>query len=220
MGHIYWELPEIPIPPQAYVNKNDGRVFLMSRDSRNVRRRKSIGHATGNGNMHPNDTFRFLFPNLWKEHYGEKQSLPPHMLSLGPYATFLAIAERNGLYDLLHKHFGPLYGNAVMDYAMCSAADRSNSTHLFEDAMRMRVCFSKDRHADSWYSELFSKNLPLDALHQFKIDWIKQCAKQGCSKVWLCIDGSNNNLKTVESTLSQIRRRRARGTSGLWPSSP
>ena len=99
MGYIYWELPEIPIPPQAYVNKNDGRVFLMSRDSRNVRRRKSIGHATGNGNMHPNDTFLFLFPNLWKEHYGEKQSLPPHMLSLGPYATFLAIAERNGLYD-------------------------------------------------------------------------------------------------------------------------
>ena len=29
-----------------------------------------------------------------------------------------------------------------------------------------------------------------------------------------------DNLKTVESTLSQIRRRRARGTSGLWPSSP
>ena len=28
------------------------------------------------------------------------------------------------------------------------------------------------------------------------------------------------DLKTVESTLSQIRRRRARGTSGLWPSSP
>ena len=28
------------------------------------------------------------------------------------------------------------------------------------------------------------------------------------------------SLKTVESTLSQIRRRRARGTSGLWPSSP
>ena len=29
-----------------------------------------------------------------------------------------------------------------------------------------------------------------------------------------------DTLKTVESTLSQIRRRRARGTSGLWPSSP
>ena len=32
--------------------------------------------------------------------------------------------------------------------------------------------------------------------------------------IWILI------LKTVESTLSQIRRRRARGTSGLWPSSP
>ena len=30
MGYIYWELPEIPIPPQAYVNKNDGRVFHLS----------------------------------------------------------------------------------------------------------------------------------------------------------------------------------------------
>lgn len=38
MGHIYWELPEIPIPPQAYVNKNDGRVFLMSRESPQVHR--------------------------------------------------------------------------------------------------------------------------------------------------------------------------------------
>ena len=28
------------------------------------------------------------------------------------------------------------------------------------------------------------------------------------------------NLKTVESTLNQIRRRRARGTVGLCPSSP
>lgn len=37
----------------------------------------------------------------------------------------------------------------------------------------------------------------------------------------LCGDGAGILiLKTVESTLSQIRRRRARGTSGLWPSSP
>ena len=33
-------------------------------------------------------------------------------------------------------------------------------------------------------------------------------------------DMGRSYLKTVESTLSQIRRRRARGTSGLWPSSP
>lgn len=34
------------------------------------------------------------------------------------------------------------------------------------------------------------------------------------------IEAQHEILKTVESTLSQIRRRRARGTSGLWPSSP
>ena len=40
-------------------------------------------------------------------------------------------------------------------------------------------------------------------------------------KVHLTRDGLEvYTLKTVESTLSQIRRRRARGTSGLWPSSP
>ena len=41
---------------------------------------------------------------------------------------------------------------------------------------------------------------------------------------FFCKNSSNRSarytLKTVESTLSQIRRRRARGTSGLWPSSP
>ena len=204
MSHIYWELPEIPIPPQAYVNTNDGRVFLMSRDSENRRRRKSIGHATGNGNMHPNDTFKFLFPALWAEHYGQRQSLPPHMLDLGLYATFLAIAEKNGMYDLLHTHFGPLYANAVMDYAMFSTTDRSNSTHLFEDAMRTRVCFSKDRHSDSWFSDLFSSHLPSDAVHQFKIDWIKRCADQGCRKVWLCIDGSNNNCDSDSCDINEF----------------
>ena len=38
--------------------------------------------------------------------------------------------------------------------------------------------------------------------------------------VFLSAHGDLDILKTVESTLSQIRRRRARGTSGLWPSSP
>ena len=42
--------------------------------------------------------------------------------------------------------------------------------------------------------------------------------KKACAKANAEIGAMN--LKTVESTLSQIRRRRARGTSGLWPSSP
>ena len=44
-----------------------------------------------------------------------------------------------------------------------------------------------------------------------------QCLMYFIAAVFLLVA---SNLKTVESTLSQIRRRRARGTSGLWPSSP
>ena len=56
-----------------------------------------------------------------------------------------------------------------------------------------------------------------------KINWrvINSGAIQGQAMVSGDLDFSAvMNLKTVESTLSQIRRRRARGTSGLWPSSP
>ena len=45
-------------------------------------------------------------------------------------------------------------------------------------------------------------------------------ARVSYGNVTLKTGGKFFNLKTVESTLSQIRRRRARGTSGLWPSSP
>ena len=204
MGHIYWEKHEIKIPDGAYVNKNDGRVFIMSRDGMNRRRRSVIGHSTGNGNMHPNDNFRYKFPALWSEYYGNREKLPPHSLSFGLYACFLAISERIGLYSLLHKHFGPLYGNAVMDYTMFSTSERSNSTHLFEDTMNSRMIFSKDFHKDSWFSELFSKHLRLDAIHQLKIDWLKQCASNGCTNVWICIDGSNNDCSAKEGEINEF----------------
>ena len=59
MGHIYWEKPEIKIPDGAYVNKSDARVFTMCSDGNKNRKRTVIGRATGNGNMHPNDNFKY-----------------------------------------------------------------------------------------------------------------------------------------------------------------
>lgn len=204
MGHIYWEKPEIKIPDGAYVNKSDARVFTMCTDGKKNRKRTVIGRATGNGNMHPNDNFKYKYPALWTEHYGNKDKLPPHSLSFGLYTTFLAISERTGLYNLLHKNFGPLYGNAIMDYTMFSAYERSNSTHLFEDSMNSRMLFSKDRHSDSWFSELFSQNLRIDAIHQLKIDWLKQCAANGCTNVWICIDGSNNDCNAKAGEINEF----------------
>ena len=71
MSHIYWEKKEVPIPPDAYINHNDGRVFVMVEGKRKV-----IGHATSENTMHPNDMFRALYPDLWEAAYGEKDALP------------------------------------------------------------------------------------------------------------------------------------------------
>ncbi|MDD3662664.1 MAG: hypothetical protein PHT84_02245, partial [Candidatus Pacebacteria bacterium] len=80
-------------------------------------RRKVIGHATSETMMHPNDTFRYLFPNLWNEHYGSGK-LPEHILHSGLYALTLGIGHETGLYRILQNVYGPLYGNILMDYAM------------------------------------------------------------------------------------------------------
>ena len=54
---------------------------------------------------------------------------------------------------------------------------------------------------------------------QFTVNELSDSVKMP-QNVIAFINAWRQNLKTVESTLSQIRRRRARGTSGLWPSSP
>ena len=57
MSHIYWELKEIPIPGEAYINTSDGRVFLMNADGSGKKKRRVIGHAATMETLHPNDLF-------------------------------------------------------------------------------------------------------------------------------------------------------------------
>ena len=42
MSHIYWELKEIPIPKEAYINTSDGRVFLMNADGTGKKKRRLL----------------------------------------------------------------------------------------------------------------------------------------------------------------------------------
>ena len=90
MSHIYWELHEIPRPEESYINHSDGRVFLISDDGHGNKKRKVIGRATSETTMHPNDLFRYLYPNLWSECYGD-QDMPEHELHTGMYALTLGI---------------------------------------------------------------------------------------------------------------------------------
>lgn len=202
MSHIYWELHEIPRPSESYINHSDGRVFLMSEDGRGKKKRKVIGHATSESMMHPNDLYRYLYPTLWAEYYGDRD-LPEHELHVGMYSLTLGIGYTTNLYTILQNVYGPLYSNAIMDYAMYSIMDRTDTTQLFPDRMSREVLYSKEAYSDSWYSDLFRFHMSEDHNHRFRIEWLKECASRGITKAWISIDGSNIDCEVKKSDLCE-----------------
>lgn len=214
MAHIFWELHEIPIPEGAYINHNDGRVFLINDDGNGHSKRRVIGHATSDTMMHPNELFRFLFPAEWELYYHEK-NFPAHELHVGMYMMTLGIGHKTGLYPILHEIYGPLYANAIMDYAMYSIMDRSNTTQLFSDSMRRQVLFSKEPYSDSWYSDMFHHHMDEDANHQLRLMWINECASRGVSKVWLSIDGSNNDCSISDGDIAENGKAKSHNSGSI-----
>lgn len=202
MGIVFRNQQEIPIPDFAYVNASDGRVFTIHRDERNKRQHITIGWATSKVTMHPNENFKFLYPKLWAQYYGESR-LQPRELHVGLYGLTLSAGWKTGLYPMLQKDFGPLNANAVLDYAMFSIRHRADSTDLMRDEMAQQLLFSDSLRSDSWYSDFFENQLSADIIHQFRMDWLKRFAAQGGTKVWLCIDGSNNDCTISESHIAE-----------------
>ena len=214
MAHIYWELHEIPRPAGSYINHSDGRVFLMADDGSGRSKRKVIGHATSETMMHPNDMYRFLYPSEWENQYHEK-SYPAHELHMGMYLTLLGIGTRSGLYPILHEVYGPMVANAVMDYAMYSILERSDTTQLFPDSMSRQVLYSREAYSDSWYSDLFHRHMPEDANHQLRLRWLTQCRQSGISRVWLSIDGSNNDCAIKSTDMTEKGKAKSLHNSSL-----
>ena len=197
MGHVYWERHEIPIPAFGYINKNDGRVFTMEGIKRTV-----IGHATNSKMMHPNDTFRWLYPELWEEAYGAKSTLP-HEVFAGMYALTLGVSYRTGIYPILQKVYGPQYGNAILDYAMYSMLDRTCTVQLYPERMWEQVVFSREVYSDSWYSDLFEHKLSQDQHYQYNVEWIQKCRERKITRAWISIDGSNNDCRARKSEMAE-----------------
>ena len=201
MSHIYWEKHEIAIPEKAYINHSDGRVFLMTDDGNGKKKRQVIGHATSEKTMHPNEMFKFLYPSLWQEYYKET-NVQEHELHAGLYAAALGAGYQTKLYPILQEVYGPLYGNAIMDYASYSILDRSDTTQLFPEKMANHVLFSKECYSDSWYSDLFKEKMTGNQNHDFRLKWLEHCA-ENVKKVWLSIDGSNNDCNINSSDLAE-----------------
>ena len=220
MGYIYRNLQPISIPADGRVNNYDKKVSkYYTYDGK--RRRWIIGAVTTEGMMIPNENFRRLYPDLWKQHYG--QEVPAmRIVRIGMYALTLSIGYSNGIYPILQKSVGPEFGNALMDFSMYNIQERSNVAQHFSSAMEEQMVFTRKPWSDSAYSDLFSKDLSLDRIHAFRTAWLNKYlepkqksetkdeaeshedGEPQAKKVWLCIDGSNNDCAVSDSELAQL----------------
>lgn len=203
MGHIYRNLPAVPVPPDAHISRSDDRVFYEFKCN-GVRHKRTVGVMANyqKRTMVVNDGFRQYYPALWEHHFGQTVA-PASQIHAGLYALALSVGINTGLYGLLQKNFGPQHGNAIMDFAMYSIRDRSNTAQLFADDMKHQMLFSRKALSDAWFSELFSNEMTLDKIHAFRQEWLQKCAERGAKKVWLCIDGSNNDCAAQGGSLAQ-----------------
>ena len=79
----------------------------------------------------------------------------------------------------------------ILDYL-----DKRDATNI--------VCIIDCKNRNSWYSTFFSKKISEDQHHAFRIRRIERLAKAGLKKVWLSIDGSNNDCEARQSALAQF----------------
>ena len=203
MGKVYHNKLEIPIPSGMYINKSDRRVFRIIRELDGSTRRVVYGYAMSENTMHVNDMFKSTYPDLWEQHYG-KSELRLHNLHCGMYALVLGIIYKTELYAALQNSFGPETSNAILDYCIFSLLSRLDVTHEYQDFMLDQVLFSSRLHTDSWYSTLFSQTISPEQIYEFRLNWINNCKKRSITKVWLCVDGSNNNCQATRSDLAQF----------------
>ena len=197
MPHVYRDKKEIPIPEGAFVNNNDGRVFIFLNKGviRSKSKRMVIGQATSNGLMFPNDNFRQNFPDQWEKHYGRGDTLP-RMLDCGFYGLVLGVAHKTTLYDCLYNVFAPQFANGIMDFAMYSVRCQSNVAMNFAANMGRKALFSDKVHEDSWFSNLFCRDITEDLAYDFTDAWLRHCRELGIKDVYLAIDGSNSDCQS------------------------
>jgi len=202
MTSIFRIKKPIPIPTGVLIDKKNKRIFVRIKKTLGGSRRLLVGKLDAEDTMYPNSTnFPKCFPEIWKEYTGELRP-PLHFIKMGRYMATLAIALKNGLYELCTDALTPQVANAYMDYAMFSFGERSGATYLIEDTMAEQCLFSSKLHSDAWYSELFKQPLAA-AQHQVKLKWLSERKECGHDKVILCIDGSNNDCDVKNGDLAE-----------------
>lgn len=200
MGKIYRERHDIPIPSDAYINHHDKRVFLIDSATGD---RTYIGEATSDKTMFPNENFKKLYPNIWNTEYAKYNDPTGNEIKAGMYSLCLGASKDYGLYDVLLEAYDPMYANAIMDFSMYSILTRRNVAQLYSMKMKDEILFSDEVYNDSWWSEFFKQKITKTQHDDFQNLWLKKCMEKGVRKVWLCIDGSNNDCQLKHSQYAE-----------------
>ncbi len=190
----------VPIPSEAnHPKKNGRRVFITTKKEYlpdkhyNQDTRISIGISISETEMHPNDSYKVLFPQEFNEHVPYEKKLPEFIKIIGPYAAFLAIGQHTELYPVMIKSFGPQNANMIMDYGVYSIMTHTNVAKDFQNTMGKHLLFSKKVYGDSWLSDFFKNKMTDEQGRLFRENWIQHCKDAGITSAWICIDGSNDD---------------------------
>ena len=151
--------------------------------------------------MYPTDKYATIFPAAWEEAFNEKPK--PIVKKMGLYALTQAVNAKIGIIDVLENSLGRPLTNSVLDFAMYSILCHSNVAASFENRMANQVLFNGASYSDSYYSELFEKQLEQAAIETFRKAWVSQCKQDGVDDVWLCIDGSNDDCESKGVELAE-----------------
>lgn len=199
----------VDVPDGAIVRGN--RIVLWTIEKRysqkkqyNNDARRQIGKAleTDRTKMYPNDNYKELFPDSYKDSLGTK--MRPSWQSIGLYAVLKSIAERIPLYDCLYKAFGKEDADLILDYAMYSIAYESSVSQHFEKEMSDKALFSEKLRSDSYLSGFFKNNLPQENIDMFLDLWAPAIIKhKSIKKMYANVDGSNDDCDSSKSDLAE-----------------
>ena len=188
----------VDIPEGAH-KCSDNRVYIVleKRYFKDVQYNKDdrawLGKAVSDTQMHPNETYKIMYPESLKS--VPHLNLPVYVKHVGMYAASLSVGEHTGLYEDLVQSFGPRSANLIMDYATYSIITKSNAAKDFETEMADKMLFLGEPYSDSWINDQFNETINDNQLQAFKNAWLKRFSKEELSNVWLCVDGSNDNCE-------------------------
>lgn len=199
---VFWD-KKAPIPKVTgiTINRGDGNKVLFVKEAPydaklgyTKPKRNTIGYVCDDDVklMHPTNGYRLIFPDLWEKYFHEK--VPAVYKRIGMYALMDAVNSTTGIKDIMDECFGTSKSDSIMDFVMYSLLFHTNAANNFEPGMRDQVLYGNST-SETYFSNLFSRKISYDQILTFRKKWARQCKEDGVEKVWLCIDGSNDDCE-------------------------